>query len=135
MPELAFILSIGVLLCWVSTGCVTFMEKKRHQLFQDSYLQKNLMKVKKRWNSLNQNLEINESNESQRELRSIQTTIYIFGFGLGLLSWIGLFLFWITYGSIRIFGHSRPEKNFIMSALNQSDLSIDQIEKILKDLT
>lgn len=135
MPELALIVFIGLLLCAISTVCVYLVEMRRFNSIESSQMQLNLTKIDKRWNSLKQIIEENNENNRQAQKSSMTFTIFVFGFGMSLLSWFGLFLFLITYFSIRLMGGSRKEKQLMQSSLVNESLSKDEVHlEISKNL-
>ena len=134
MPELAVFVLIGLLVCAISTVIVYMVEMRRFSLFEASHLQKNLSKIDKRWNSLKQMIESNTEANLQAQQSSMTFTIFVFGIGMSLLSWFGLFMFLVTYLSIRLMGGSRLEIQ-LLKELNHRDMDRSDVQSAIETIS
>jgi len=134
MPELAAIIFSGLLVCVISTLTVFYLENRRFESFETGFLQSNLKLINKRWNSLKQCLEDDSELNCRSQKSSLSSTILIFGFGMSLLSWIGLVFFWMTYLSIRLVSSTRKERSLLNSDLSTGSLNPPEIQNSLAAL-
>lgn len=134
-PELAVAYVVG----WVPSCFVTGLHfySHRKKVRSESYqqLQRNLHKVGLSWREAHSNIEEFKEGKEDHDLRNYEKNLLLMGAAFFLLSWAGVIFNLIVFFSVHSWAVSRKERQIFSSDLTSKELSPDQVQGILKELS
>ncbi|MFZ4402917.1 MAG: hypothetical protein ACOYOK_02335 [Pseudobdellovibrionaceae bacterium] len=134
-PELALAYTVGLI---PSGGFSLFhflYHKRKSKSAAMIQLQNNLKKCNYFWSENTGTIEIYSTELQLKDQQQQRSTYILICSTATLLSWLGLFFHLIVFFSLNYIAISRNEKKIFSSALVDQDLSIENVEDLLKELT
>ena len=131
MPELAFIAALGGLLSLCFGSFVLFRELNKFKKADYQQLQKNLKQLHKRWNDIKGEIEEDQPDREQDEIKKTWSTFLIMTFVAFILSWVGFFFFMIIYVSFKKLSRGRPFNKLVENEAMNKDLSPELMAQLI----